>query len=167
MPAGTVLFMISTCSPAAGSSSTTARHPREVGVAGAGRRRVDADEEQPGRSEQLVHVGGEGEALGVAREQLVELGLVDRRLAPRERGDLLREDVAGDDPVAKIGEAGRRHQADPAHPDHADRLFALHHGCALPRFFVGFFLGIITLADRAMPSIWSLVSDCSRLLETQ
>ena len=39
---------------------------REVGVAGVGRRRVDADEEQAGGVEQLAHVGGEGEALGVA-----------------------------------------------------------------------------------------------------
>ena len=39
--------------------------------------------------------------------------------------------------------------------------------CAfLARFFV-FWFGILTSAERAMPTIWSLVSVCSRLFDTQ
>ena len=53
VPAGTVLFMISTWSPSAPQLLDHGAHPREVGVAGAGRRRVDADEEQAGGVEQL------------------------------------------------------------------------------------------------------------------
>ena len=89
-------------------------------------------------------------------------------VSPRESASTFSgEDVAGDDPVAQLGEAGRRHQADPAHPDHADRLSALRHGLRAPSLRFGFLFGIITRADRAMPTIWSLVSDCSRLFEIQ
>ena len=139
--------------------------PREVGVAGAGRRRVDADEEQPGRVEQLAHLGREGEPLGVALEQLSEARLVDRHLAAGERLDLLGDDVARDHRVAELGEAGGGDQADPSDPDHADRLSVSPSSLRPPRF--GFALGISTLAERAMPTIWSLVSVFSRSLETQ
>ena len=40
--------------------------------------------------------------------------LVERHLAARERLDLLRDDVADDDLVAELGEAGPRDEADPA-----------------------------------------------------
>ncbi len=142
-------------------------HPRQVGVAGAGRRGVDADEEHLRRVEQLVHLGGEGQSLGVAGDQVLEARLVDRQLTARERRDLLGQDVASDHRVSQLGEAGRRHQADPPHPNNADWLLVLRHPCPLPRFLVGFLLGTITLADRAIPIIWSLVSTCNRLFEIQ
>ena len=78
-------------------------------------------------------------------------------LAARERLDLLGSDVARDHPVAELGEAGRGHQADPADPDHADRL-SLASSSAFPFLSFGFGFGIITFAERAMPTIWSLVS---------
>jgi hypothetical protein len=47
---------------------------------------------------------------------------VDRQLAAPERVDLRLHDVAAVNLVAKLGEAGRRNQADPTHPDDAYRL---------------------------------------------
>ena len=64
-------------------------------------------------------------------------------LAARERLDLLGEDVARDDPVAELGEAGGGDQADPADPDHADRLSVSLIASPSPSSASG--LGIITL----------------------
>ncbi len=166
VPAGTVLFMIRTWSPSSEQLLDDRPHPREVGVAGVGRRRVDADEEQAGARQQLVHVGGEGDPLGVAAQQVLEFGLVDRHLAAGEGVDLLLDDVAGDHLVAELGEAGRGDQPDPANSDDADRLQLLTHDFLLPCFF-GFFLAMITSAERAMPIICSLVSVRRRSFEIQ
>ena len=140
-------------------------HSREIGVAGAGRRRVDADEEDAGCVEQLVHVGGEGEALGVAGQQVGQARLVDRGLPARKRFHLLGDDVAGHDRVAELCEARGRDEAYPSDPDYADRLSLSTHSCPLLRF--GFLFGILTLAERAIPTIWSLVSTRKRLFDTQ
>ena len=105
------------------------------------------------------------EPLGVAGEQLVEPRLVDRGLTAPQRLDLLGDDVAGEDGVAELGEAGGRDQADPADPDHPYRLILRRH--RPPFLFFGFGLGTITSAERAMPSIWSLVSVLSRSLAIQ
>ena len=115
--------------------------------------------------EQLRHLGGEGDPLGVAAQQLLQARLVDRHLAPGERLDLLGDDVAGDHRVAQLGEAGRGDQADPADSDHADRLSLLAHPCSLPCF--GFFFGTSTSAERAIPIIWSLLKLCNRSFEIQ
>ena len=133
-------------------------HAREVGVAGIGRRRVDADEQQPGRIEKLTHVGCEGQPLGVLGDQLLQPRLVNRDLPSLQRIDLLGDDVAGGDGVPELGEAGGADQTHPADADHPDRrLFAHGFTC----FGVG---GLISPTERAMPSIWSAVRVCSRLL---
>ena len=86
-------------------------------------------------------------------------------LAARERLDLLRQDVAGDHPVAELGEAGGGDEADPADPDDADRLLLCAHRFALP--LLRFWFGTFTSAERAIPIIWSLVKVLSRSLATQ
>ena len=78
-------------------------------------------------SSTLRHLGREGQPLGVALQQLVDAGLVDRHLAPAQRPSILRRvDVHRDDLVAELGEARGGDEADPAHPDHADWSFAAH-----------------------------------------
>ena len=59
------------------------------------------------------------------RDQVGQVGLVDRHLATRERVDLLLEDVAGDHRVAELGEAGGGHQTHPADSDYSYRLSLL------------------------------------------
>ncbi len=90
---------------------------------------------------------------------------MDRRLATRERLDLLRDDVARDHRMAQLGEAGRRHQADPADADHPHRLLRSRH--PLAPFRLGLLLGMITFAERAIPIIWSLVKVLRRSFITQ
>ena len=141
-------------------------HPREVGVAGVGRRRVDADEEQPRRIEQLVHVGGEGEPLGVAAAAARSRPGSWIVTSPRESDSTFSWRMSrAIDRVAELGEAGGGDQADPADSDHPDRLSLLAHRFFPPCF--GFFFGMITSAERAIPTIWSLVRVCSRSLEIQ
>ncbi len=94
-------------------------HSREVGVARVGRRRVHAAEEEARRFQHVVHGRGERDALGVLHQQLGQAGLVDGHLAAPKRLDLLLIHVERDDRVAQLGEAGGRHQADPADADDA------------------------------------------------
>ncbi len=61
------------------------------------------------------------------------------------------QDVAGDDRVAELGEAGRGHQTHPTDSDHSYRLSLLARHFLPPCF--GFLLGMITSADRAIPTI--------------
>ncbi len=89
---------------------------------------------------------------------------MDRHLSPGERVDLVLEDVAGDDRVAQLGEAGGGDEADPADPDDSDRLFLRAH-LFPPRF--GFFFGTITAAERAIPTIWSLLRLRKRSFDIQ
>ena len=84
-----------------------------------------------------------------------------------ERLDLLGEDVAGDHLVAELGEADGGHQTDPADSDYPDRLTLLAHSRTLRVSICAFASATITFADRAMPSICSLVSPCCRRLDTQ
>ena len=60
------------------------------------------------------------EPVRVARDQLVEPGLVDRYLAALESGDARGEDVTDDDGVAELGEAGARDEADVAGAEDGD-----------------------------------------------
>ena len=84
-----------------------------------------------------------------------------RHLAARERLDLLGEDVAREDLVAQLGEAGGRAEADPADADHADGFF-LGHGAGEA---TGSVYG--SRVERAMASIWRSVSVWSSVFETQ
>ena len=84
----------------------------EIGVAGVGRRRADCDVDEVGAVDRLGDVQGEAEPVGVPRDQLGQPGLVDRHLAALEGRDPIGEDVADDDRVAEIGEAGTRDEAD-------------------------------------------------------
>ena len=70
----------------------------------------------------LGDVGRERQAPlgGVVRDQLVEARLVDRHHAPLEPVDLRGVDVAADDVVAHVGEAGARDQPDVPSTDDAD-----------------------------------------------
>ena len=103
-------------------------HPREVGVAGGHRRRVDADEREPHLPEQLLEVEREREPVAIAAQQLLEPRLVQGHLAAAEPRDLVGVDVAAEHSVAEVGEAGGRDEPDVAHSDHADRLAG--HGLA-------------------------------------
>ena len=66
--------------------------PREVGVTGVGRRRVDADEQELAVGD-IVDVERVRQALGVLREQLGHTVLVERHGADAQRPHLLRDDV--------------------------------------------------------------------------
>ena len=92
---------------------------------------------------------------------------MDRDRAAGQRLDLLGVDVARDHLMAELGEAGSRHQADPADSDHADRLTPGLHQPAFPVFGFGFGLGISTLVERARLTIWLLVRVLSRSFDTQ
>ena len=72
--------------------------------------------------DRLTDVGGERDALGVAGEQRFEAGLVDRDLSALQRFDAMREDVANDDLMAEIGEAGSCDESDVARAENGDLL---------------------------------------------
>ena len=95
-------------------------HGREIGVAGVGGRRADRDVDEVGAVDRLADVGREREALAVSRDQLLEAGLVDRHLAALQRRDALGDDVADDDRVAELGEAGTGDEADVAGAEDGD-----------------------------------------------
>ena len=67
-----------------------------------------------------LDVEREGEPLGVPREQLGDVLLVERHLAAAQRVDLLGHDVADHDLVAELGEARARDEADPAGAEDPD-----------------------------------------------
>ena len=93
---------------------------REVGVARVRRRRAHRDVDDVGAVERLVDLGREAKPLAVALEQLVEPLLVDRHLAAAQRVDPLLDDVADDDVVAEVGEAGAGDEADVAGAEDRD-----------------------------------------------
>ena len=66
--------------------------------------------------------GREVQPLGVAREQLLQAGLVDRHLAGAQPLDLGGVDVHAPHLAAQLGEAGGGHQPDVAGADHSDWL---------------------------------------------
>jgi hypothetical protein len=96
----------------------------QIGVPGAGGRRADRDVDHVGSFDRLLDLRREGEPLPVALEQLVEPVLVDRELPSAQGVDLLGDDVAHDDVVPELGEAGTRDEADVAGAEDRD----LHRG---------------------------------------
>ena len=92
---------------------------RQVGVARVGRRGVDADEEEVAVGD-IGHVERVAQALRVPLEQLRDILLVERHLAPAQRLDLLGNDVADHDVVPELGEARARDEADPTCSEDAD-----------------------------------------------
>src|SRR5204862_2945582 len=68
------------------------------------------------------------DALGVLLLGLGQAGLRDPNLAAAQRLDLLRDDVAGVDLVAELGEAGGGHETDPADADYSDGFLLGHEG---------------------------------------
>ena len=92
----------------------------EIGVARVRRRRADRDVDEVGAVDRLADVTREAEPLGVPRDQLREAGLVDRHLAAPEGRDPLGQDVADDDRVPELGEAGTGDEADVAGTEDCD-----------------------------------------------
>ena len=107
--------------------------PREVGVAGVRRRRVDADEQELAVGD-VCHVEGVRQPPVMTLEQLGHVVLVERNVTALERLDLLRDDVADDDVVAELCEAHARHEADPAGAEDADLA---HRAATLLRRLLG------------------------------
>ena len=68
--------------------------------------------------------------------QRVEPRLVDRHLAAAQQIDALGDDVAADDAVAELGEAGGGDEADVADADDADRLASAQRGTVLKLFAI-------------------------------
>src|SRR5207302_10949139 len=70
----------------------------------------------------VANDGREGEPTvgNVARDHLLEPGLVDRHPARAEDGDLLPDVVDADNVVAEVREDGPGHEADVPGPDDAD-----------------------------------------------
>ena len=95
-------------------------HGGEVGVARVRRRRADGDVEELGAVDGLADVERERDPVAVAREHLVEAGLVDRHLAGPQALDPLRNDVPQDDLVPELGEAGPGDETDVAGAEDAD-----------------------------------------------
>jgi hypothetical protein len=100
---------------------------REICVAGVGGRGAHRHEQQAGVLERPAELGGEFQARGVAREQLLQAGLVDRHLPALQPRDLLGVDVDAPHLTAQLGEAGSGHQADVARADHSDWLALRAH----------------------------------------
>jgi len=94
--------------------------PTGTVLAGVGRRRVDGDVDELGALERLTDVEREHEPFAIPLQQLFEARLVDRHLPRLEPGDLLRDDVADDDVVAQLGEAGAGDQANVARAEDRD-----------------------------------------------
>ena len=144
--------------------------PREVGVAGVGRRGVDAAEQELGAVEDLVHRRREREPLGVTGDEVGEPRLVDRNVAGAQRLDLRLVDVHRDHGHAEIGEAGGGDEADPADPDHTYRLLVGGHGRGkLHLRSAGGRAGqpLSLRIDFAISSIWPASSVCSKVFVTQ
>ncbi len=77
--------------------------------------------------ERLGDVGREMQPLAVARQQLLQTGLVDRHLAAAQALDLGGVDVHAPHLSAELGEPGRGDQADIAGADHSDWLVGGAH----------------------------------------
>ena len=156
MPTGTVLFITST-TPLVQRRQLVehAVDPRQVGVAGLHLGGVDADEDDPAAREHVGHVERERHPAAVALEQAVDARLVDRGVARLQRLDPAGVDVAADDLVPQVGEAGRGDQADVADADHAHRT-----GAGAGAHGTGF-------SDLAMAIISALVRSSRRVLVSQ
>jgi len=102
-------------------------HSRQIGVPRIGRRGIDAAEQQPRPGEDVGDLGGERQPLAISPQELIDPGLVDRRLAVAKGVDFRLDDVDRHDLVPEVGEAGRGDEPDPPDADHADCL-AIRHG---------------------------------------
>ena len=111
-----------------------ALHAGEVRIARRRRRRIDADDRDPRLAEDVLHIEREGEALGVALQQLGHPGLVDWDLAALEQRHAFRIDVTADDGMAELCQAGGRHEPDVADADDADGLASAHRVTSLKLF---------------------------------
>ncbi len=103
--------------------------PGQVGVAGVRRWGVDAHEEKLAVGE-VGDVERVGQSARIALEELRDVLFVKRHLAEPEGVDLLGDDVADDDVVTQVGEAGTRDEPDPAGAE--DAYFAHRGGSLLP-----------------------------------
>ena len=92
----------------------------QVGVAGDGRRRSDGDVDDVGALERLVDLHRVREPLPVPLQEIGKPLLVDRHPAAAKRVDLLGDDVADDDVVPQVGEAGTGDEADVAGAEDCD-----------------------------------------------
>src|SRR5207253_6390402 len=63
--------------------------------------------EEVGAGDRLRDIRGEADPIAVRREQLLEARLVDRDLAPAQRVDLLRDDVANRSEERRVGKESR------------------------------------------------------------
>ena len=87
----------------------------EIGMSvAAARRRADRDEDGIGLADRALQIGGERQPVlrGIARDQLLQAGLVDRHLALAQARDLAGVLVDADDAMSEIGKAGPRDEAD-------------------------------------------------------
>ena len=85
---------------------------RQVSVSRVRRRRSHRDEEELGALDRLRDVEGEGHALAVALDELLEARLEDRHPALVEHGDPILEHIAQNDFVTELREAGTGDEAD-------------------------------------------------------
>ncbi len=98
-------------------------HVAEVGVAvAASRRRADRDEHGVCRGDCVAQIEAEIEPAGggVAGDQFVEAGLVDRDLTLLQGGDLGGVLVDAGDVMAEVGETRARHQSHISRSDHCN-----------------------------------------------
>ena len=131
MPTGTVLFITRIGAPrSCGRSSITDQTAERLASPDAVGGVPTADEQELGAGDRLFHREREGQALPVPGEQLVEPRLEERHLPGAQRIDPLGDDVADDDVVAELGEAGPADEAgvpgaEECDPCHRRRRLAL------------------------------------------
>ena len=99
---------------------------REIGVAGVGRRRIDAHEQHASMLHDRYEIELEVKSALVLRDELPDARLEDRHLAGAKCVELVRVDVAAPDLVPELGEAGCAHEPDPPHTDHPYRRLGGH-----------------------------------------
>ncbi len=123
---GTVLFITTIGCPSSSAGSRRRRSRRRAGrrrptrsAACRRRRRGSPRPSTASRTSSVKRIRSR-----VPLEHELEAGLVDRHLARLQALDPLRDDVADDDLVPELGEAGAGHEADVAGAEHCD----LRHG---------------------------------------
>ncbi len=96
------------------------QHPRQVGVPGVARGRVDRDDQDVTRRHQRLELEGERQPLAVPADQGVQARLVDRHATGVQGRDLVRFDIADADLVPEGRQAHPGDQPNVAGADHAD-----------------------------------------------
>ncbi len=94
------------CLYAGGQLVDDGPHGREVGVAGVCRGRADGDERELGSVQSLADVEREAKALAHPFDHVLQSRLVDRDAAAAQRVDLVGQDVADNDVVTELRQAG-------------------------------------------------------------